>query len=385
MGTFDRWEAADVTVSLANSHGAVANPAGPFMGATDVNGEYDVTFTSLTAGQVVGNATGSVEIDGVLLTRSTDGLGNNSGPATKTFVDAKITIAPDDTNEVGDDHTFTTVFWVDDGTGTDLDGEMGTFDRWEAADVTVSLANSHGAVANPAGPFMGATDAAGEYDVTFTSLTAGQVVGNATGSVEIDGVLLTRSTDGLGNNSGPATKTFVDAKITIAPDDTNEVGDDHTFTTVFWVDDGTGTDLDGEMGTFDRWEAADVTVSLANFHGAVANPAGPFMGATDVNGEYDVTFTSLTAGQVVGNATGSVEIDGVLLTRSTDGLGNNSGPATKTKKFVDAKITIDPDGVNPVNDPHTFKTIVWVDDGTGTDLDGEMGKMGTLTGTMVRR
>ena len=371
MGTFDRWEAADVTVSLANSHGAVANPAGPFMGATDVNGEYDVTFTSLTAGQVVGNATGSVEIDGVLLTRSTDGLGNNSGPATKTFVDAKITIAPDDTNEVGDDHTFTTIFWVDDGTGTDLDGEMGTFDRWEAADVTVSLANSHGAVANPAGPFMGATDVNGEYDVTFTSLTAGQVVGNATGSVEIDGVLLTRSTDGLGNNSGPATKTFVDAKITIAPDDTNEVGDDHTFTTVFWVDDGTGTDLDGEMGTFDRWEAADVTVSLANSHGAVANPAGPFMGATDAAGEYDVTFTSLTAGQVVGNATGSVEIDGVLLTRSTDGLGNNSGPATKT--FVDAKITIAPDDTNEVGDDHTFTTVFWVDDGTGTDLDGEMG------------
>ena len=173
-------------------------------------------------------------------------------------IDAKITIAPDDTNEVGDDHTFTTIVWVDDGTGSDVDGEMGTFDRWEGADVTVSLANFHGAVANPAGPFMGATDVNGEYDVTFTSQTAGQVVGTATAEIMIGGAVLIVSTDGLGDNSGPATKTFVDAKITITPDDTNEVGDDHTFTTVFWVDDGTGTDLDGEMGTFDRWEAARI-------------------------------------------------------------------------------------------------------------------------------
>ena len=380
MGTFDRWNGADVEVTLTNQNGAVANPAGPFNGITANivgDGEFDVTFTSDSTGQVIGNATGSATVGGVLLTRSTDGVAPNSDAAVKTFVDAKITIEPDDTNEVGDDHTFKTIFWVDDGTDTDLDGEMGTFDRWNGADVEVTLTNQNGAVADPAGPFNGVTAnivGDGEFDVTFTSDSAGQVIGNATGSATVGGVLLTRSTDGVAPNSDAAVKTFVDAKITIEPDDTNEVGDDHTFKTIFWVDDGTDTDLDGEMGTFDRWNGADVEVTLTNQNGAMANPAGPFNGVTANivgDGEFDVTFTSLTGGQVIGNATGSATVGGVLLTRSTDGVAPNSDAAVKT--FVDAKITIDPDGENPVNDPHTFTTIVWVDDGSGTDADGEMG------------
>ena len=96
--------------------------------------------------------------------------------------------------------------------------------------------------------------------MTFTSADPGQVIGSAATSVVVGGVTLTRLTDGRAvgggqSNSRSAIKRFVDAKIIIAPDqDTNEVGDPHTFTTTVFVDDGTGTDLDGEMGTFDASE-----------------------------------------------------------------------------------------------------------------------------------
>ena len=49
-------------------------------------------------------------------------------------------------------------------------------------------------------------------------------------TVSVGGVSLTRNTDGVGANSGPATKRWVDAKIAIAPDATNLVTQPHTFT-----------------------------------------------------------------------------------------------------------------------------------------------------------
>jgi hypothetical protein len=298
-------------------------------------------------------------------------------------IDAKITIEPDDTNEVGDDHTFTVTVWVDDGTGSDVDGEMGTFDRVGAGEeVAVTLSDQFGAMNVPSTPLAGVTDADGEFEVTFTSDTAGQVIGNATTTVNVRGFDLTRTTDGIAPNSGPATKTFVDAKITITPDDTNEVGDPHTFTVTVWADDGTGTDLDGEMGTFDRVGAGeDVAVTLSDQFGAMNVPSTPLSGVTDADGEFEVTFTSDSAGQVIGSATSNVDVGGLVLPRTTDGTGNNSGPATKT--FVDAKILIGPDDVNPVGEPHTFTTSVWVDDGTGSDTDGEMGTFDRFDGAPV--
>ena len=58
--------------------------------ATDANGEYSVTFSSDTAGQVAGHASTSVLVGGLTLNRETDGLGNNSDDAIKTFVDPSV-------------------------------------------------------------------------------------------------------------------------------------------------------------------------------------------------------------------------------------------------------------------------------------------------------
>ena len=56
----------------------------------------------------------------------------------------------------------------------------------------------------------------------------------------------------------------------------NPVGAPHTFTTVYWVDNGDGLDTDGQMGNFDRAQGADITVTLADQGGAVSVPSGPF-------------------------------------------------------------------------------------------------------------
>ena len=53
---------------------------------------------------------------------------------------------------------------------------------------------------------------------------------------DVGGVPLTRNTDGTGVNSGPAVKTWVNARILIAPNATNEVGAPHTFTVTLQKD-----------------------------------------------------------------------------------------------------------------------------------------------------
>src|SRR4029079_6394246 len=158
-------------------------PADPTVvnGITNASGQFNVTFASATAGQVISNATTSLLVGGLNLTRDTNPATaavagpNGSGPATKTFVDARIIITPDQTNEVGQPHTFTVTVLEDNGDGLDTDGDGSTFDPAGGESVTVTLTNSNGAVANPAGPFVVVTNALGQGSVTFSSTTAGLV------------------------------------------------------------------------------------------------------------------------------------------------------------------------------------------------------------------
>jgi hypothetical protein len=227
-----------VTVTLTDKNGAVDVPAGALTGPTNSSGQFQVTFTSQTAGQVIGNATTSFTVNGVTETRSTgDSQSGDSGPATKTFVDERISIAPNATNAVGQPHTFTATVLenLGDGNGfvVPVAGQL----------VTVTLTDKNGAVDVPSTPLSGNTDASGHFSVTFTSATAGQVIGNASTSFTVNGVTETRSTgDSQSGDSGPATKTFVDERISIAPNATNAVGQPHTFTATVLenVGDGNG-------------------------------------------------------------------------------------------------------------------------------------------------
>ena len=98
---------------------------------------------------------------------------------------------------------------------------------------------------------------------------------------------ITVQTDGQGQNGSNAVKTFVDARISITPDATNEIGAPHTFTAHLEKNLGSGwVDAAGES----------VTITLTNLNGANASPAGPFTATTNATGRTSVTFTSATPG-----------------------------------------------------------------------------------------
>jgi len=206
----------------------------------------------------------------------------------------------------------------------------------------------------------------GKCTVTFTSPSAGVVTGNASVTLTLGGVTVTRDTDPATANipagpggSGPAVKTFVDANITITPPNaTNEVGQNHTFTVTVKQNAG------GGAGFVNVPNGTKPTVTLVNSNGAAFNiSSNVCFTAGTTAGQCTVTFTSPSAGVVTGNASVTLTIGGVTLTRDTNpatasipaGPGG-SGPAVKT--FVDANITIGPDGTNLVTDPHTFTVTV---------------------------
>jgi hypothetical protein len=280
---------------------------------------------------VTGHATAGLTVGGVSLTRSTDGVSPNSDDAVKTFVDAKITIAEDATNEVGDPHTFTVTVWQDAGDGSG-------FVKATVGNVDVTLTDSNGAVSvldatastcddgQPSGDNL---DSNGQCTVVFTSNSAGQVTGHATAGLTVGGVSLTRSTDGVSPNSDDAVKTFVDAYITIAPNGTNGITESHTFTVTVFEDDGSG-------GGFVAAVGETVTASISGT-GSITGGTCTGGGTTDGSGQCTVIVYSATAGVGTVHAASDVSVGGITVHRETDGTGNNSGDATKT--WVDGSLT----------------------------------------------
>src|SRR5262249_6121184 len=161
-----------------------------------------------------GGATTSLTLNGNTITRMTgDGYstvgGSDSPNAIKTFEDIDRKIAPyGNTKPVNAPHSITAKRILNNGDGTG-------FHPFTCTSVTVTLTSQNGAAANPAGPFTGTTNASGQFQVTFTSATAGKVIGSATTSLTLNGNTITRMTgDGYttvgGSDSGNATKTFED-------------------------------------------------------------------------------------------------------------------------------------------------------------------------------
>jgi hypothetical protein len=378
------------TVTLTNSNNAAFNISTNTCSTTGtVAGQCTVTFTSPTAGLVTGNASVTLTVGGVTMTRDTDpatvaiGAGpGGSGPALKTFVDANITISPDATNEVGQNHTFTVTVKQNAGTGN------GFVNVPNGTKPVVTLTDNNGsAYAISTNTCTAPGTVAGKCTVTFSSPSAGKVIGNATVTLTVGGVSLTRDTDpatanvGAGpGGSGPATKTYVDANITITPNATNEVNNNHTFTVTVKQNGGDGNNFVNVP------DGTKPVVTLTNNNGAAFNVVtNTCLSAGTVNGQCSITFTSPTSGTVVGNASVTIVVGGVSLTRDTDpatatvGAGpGGSGPATKT--FVDAFITITPSATNEVGQPHTFTVTVKQDNGgPGTFANVPNGTHPTVT------
>ncbi|MFC2105366.1 lamin tail domain-containing protein, partial [Candidatus Bipolaricaulota bacterium] len=292
-----------VNFNLLNNT-AGASFVGSSSPTTNASGQASVQINSSTPGSVDIHAWTTVMVGGIPLTRQTDGTGDNSDDAGKTYVDAQIDVGPlTATNKVGDPHTVTATVQVDDGTG------------WApaASGVTVnfSLLNNT-AGASFIGGSSATTNASGQASVQINSSTPGSVYIRASATVAVGGIPLTRQTDGTGNNSDDAGKTYVHARMTFGPDEaTNVVGDPHTFTAHLQINDGTGwSNADGE------------TISIVKTSGpGLLSPPGPSY-VTDSNGEVDVTLNSDIPGVTIVTASWN----GTVLGSSVSA----SDPADKT-------------------------------------------------------
>ena len=264
-------------------------------------------------------------------------------------VDANVSITPNGTNPVGTTHTFTGHVNVNDGSGF-VNAPAGT---------TITFTIDSGP-----GSFVGGVSscttvaATGSCTVTITSAVPGATVVSAHSTVTVAGVALTRDTNGTGGNSGPATKTWVQPRITITPSATNGVGQPHTFTVTVETNSGAG---------FSPVQGAHVDVTLTDSLGAVHTaPTGTCTTAgpnTNAAGQCTITFTSNSTGKVTGHATTTLSIGGQNVVVQTNGVAPNGPDAVKT--FVDARISITPNGTNPVNSPHVFTGHVDVNLGDG--------------------
>jgi hypothetical protein len=320
-GSFVAAAGETVTVTLTNANGAVASPAGPFTGTTNASGQFQVTVNSQTTGKVTARASSTLAVNGSApFTVQTDGTGLNSGDAVKTWVNAKISIAPDATNEVNQPHTFTATLLKDAGDGAGFVAAAG--ER-----IVVTLTDSNGAARTPpTGTCTNAganTNASGQCTITFTSPTAGRVTAHATATLSLGGLSITVHTDGTGGNSGDAVKTFVDANIQINPPTaTNNVGVPHVFTAHVNVNRGDGSGfVNAPAGTV-------ISFTKVSGPGTLSASSCTTVGTT---GSCTVTLTnSTTPGTTVVRATTTLSVGGLSLTRATaDGKPGDSPDATK--------------------------------------------------------
>lgn len=309
-----------------------------------------LTINSATAGVFTANASATVTIGGTeVFNLTTDGQGENSGAAVKTYVDASIAIANDGVNEVNDPHTVTATVKQNSGTGgfVAAEGKTVTFTETGPGDIPVSCV----------------TAADGTCSVQLTSSAAGVSTVHAAVTLSVLGESITRETNTAINTaaggSGDLTKRWIDGAISITPNDVNPVGAPHTFTI-------TATSIASGAGTPAYVITPSVTPAPTSSSNTCATPVITNGSATAT---CTVTINSNAPGVFTANASVKITIGGVEIVRNTNpgdlisaGIGG-SGPATK--RYVDANIQITPDGINQVGEPHVVTGHVNINDGSG--------------------
>jgi hypothetical protein len=266
---------------------------------------------------------------------------------------ATVTIAPDKANEVGQSHTFTATVMEDDGLPATMngvtigDGVNGPTAVPDLTPVTITLTASNGATPTPAGPFSGTTTG-GIVTATFSSATAGQVLGNATATVVVDGQTLTPTTVGQTGANGPADKVYVDADINLSPlTATNPVTVAHTITITVEENAGNNT-----------WASytGPVTVSLTN---DATSTATFYVGGVNTGLTTEtITVTGGTGTAVIDSPTaGTVTINASVTLTITPAVTPPSGGALNTVTLTRAS----GDGkgeTNHFDGPHVVKIYV---------------------------
>jgi hypothetical protein len=266
-----------------------------------------------------------------------DDYNGSDGPCEPLkVVDARISITPSSsTNAVGDDHTFVVLVEQNDGTG------------WAPVPAG-TLAN---AISNPApGSFdvsdcNDGVDANGQCNVIINSNVPGVFTITARSTVTVEGIEFKLVTNGVGGNSGPAVKTYVDARIKIDPNQaTNPVNAAHTFTVTVEQNLGDGNGYVPVAGAL-----VDVVVTPEPDGGL--NEADCNDG-TAANGQCVAIINSSSPGVFTAIARSKIDVSGIEFKLQTNGQNGNSSPATKTYeagKIIVVKQTL-PDGDDTVFD-----------------------------------
>jgi len=153
---------------------------------------------------VTGHATTTLSIGGQNVVVQTNGVAPNGPDAVKTFVDARISITPNGTNPVNSPHVFTGHVDVNLGDGN------GFVPAPNGTQIAFSIASGPGTISGSPCTTAGGT---GSCTATLTSATPGTTVVNASTTLTVSGVSLTRTTNGSSGNSGPATKLWVDSAV----------------------------------------------------------------------------------------------------------------------------------------------------------------------------
>ena len=289
-------------------------------------GDYLVVETAAPSGYVLDPFVAAVTV-----------LRRQDVTVSHVFIDPKIqyrlTLTPaTDTNLVNNNHVFTSL----------LEKSLDSGTTWVAAAneaVSFSLAG-RGSILSiaPSGPNGSSctTTAAGECTITISSgitglstLTASFNKTTATTPVAI---------------SQSAIKNWVNYRISLLPEATNLIGTTHTFTALL--------EKSTNDGTWAAVQGAAVTPTIQSGPGSIV---GSTCAATSATGTCTISITSATPGDtVVQAAYGAVE-------------GNTSATftATQVKHWVNFRVTVAPNGVNLIGQPHTFTVTVQKNSGSG--------------------
>ncbi|MCD6541497.1 tandem-95 repeat protein, partial [Candidatus Bipolaricaulota bacterium] len=157
-----------------------------------------------------------------------------------TVVDGYVEITPSEaTNEVGEEHTFTITAHA-----------LGAApDSW---DLSYEL-SSEPDYKSLSGPEISDDGMTATWELTIRNDTPGTFEVSATVTMGFGELEITRATDGNGQNSDPAQKTYIQVRLELEPEEaSNQVGKAHTFTaTLEYTTDGTTwSPLSGETVAF---------------------------------------------------------------------------------------------------------------------------------------
>lgn len=293
-----------VTFSLANTNGATASFVGGFNTCTTISGSCSVTINSPTSGNVSISAISAPTILGVTVNVATGTGGDNSVDAQKDYVNARISISPlADTNEVNDDHNF--IVKVEQSIANDV------WTNVENAAVNAIVTPS---TSLDVSDCNAGTDTNGECTVTINSSIAGVFTIIARSTITVGGVTFKLQTNGVGQNSGSAVKTYVDASIALTPQTaTNNINDPHTITAHVTKNNGSGST-----------DAAGVTVTFAMTSGTATFVGGDNDCITNASGVCTTQIVDSSPGANIIDATTTFSVGGISLTRAT--TNENYGP-----------------------------------------------------------